>query len=86
MRSSWSTPATTPTAMSDTATTNSSQPDRRTHAGRRRMVQSGRTTGGRSVVVLVPDSKLAVAVLANVDGEHLDDHALKIAELFAEPE
>jgi len=56
------------------------------HAGRRRMVQSGRTTGGRSVVVLVPDSKLAVAVLANVDGEHLDDHALKIAELFAEPE
>jgi serine beta-lactamase-like protein LACTB, mitochondrial len=55
-------------------------------AGRRRIVQSGRTTGGRSVVVLVPDSKLTVALLANVDGEHLDDHALKIAELFAEPE
>ena len=55
-------------------------------AGRRRLVQSGRTIGGRSVVVLVPDSKLAVALLANVDGEHLDDHALKIAALFAEPE
>jgi CubicO group peptidase (beta-lactamase class C family) len=55
-------------------------------AGRRRLVQSGRTVGGRSVVVLVPDSKLAVALLANVDGEHLDDHALKIAALFAEPE
>lgn len=55
-------------------------------AGRRRLVQSGRTVGGRSVVVLIPDSKLAVALLANVDGEHLDDHALKIAELFAEPE
>ena len=55
-------------------------------AGRRRLVQSGRTVGGRSVVVLVPDAKLSVAVLANVDGEHLDDHALKIAELFAEPE
>ncbi|HEX9287742.1 MAG TPA: serine hydrolase domain-containing protein [Thermoanaerobaculia bacterium] len=55
-------------------------------AGRRRLVQSGRTPGGRSVVVLVPESRLAVAVLANVDGEHLDDHALKIAALFAEPE
>ena len=55
-------------------------------AGRRRLVQSGRTVGGRSVVVLIPDAKLSVAVLANVDGEHLDDHALKIAELFAEPE
>jgi serine beta-lactamase-like protein LACTB len=55
-------------------------------AGRRRLVQSGRTVGGRSVVVLIPDAKLAVALLANVDGEHLDDHALKIAELFAEPE
>ena len=55
-------------------------------AGRRRLVQSGRTVGGRSVVVLVPESRLAVALLANVDGEHLDDHALKIAELFAEPE
>jgi CubicO group peptidase (beta-lactamase class C family) len=55
-------------------------------AGRRRLVQSGRTVGGRSVVVLVPESRLSVALLANVDGEHLDDHALKIAELFAEPE
>ncbi|HEY3171564.1 MAG TPA: serine hydrolase domain-containing protein [Thermoanaerobaculia bacterium] len=55
-------------------------------AGRRRLVQSGRTPGGRSVVVLIPESKLAVALLANVDGEHLDDHALKIAALFAEPE
>jgi serine beta-lactamase-like protein LACTB, mitochondrial len=54
--------------------------------GRRRLVQSGRTVGGRSVVVLIPDTRLAVALLANVDGEHLDDHALKIAELFAEPE
>ena len=54
--------------------------------GRRRLVQSGRTIGGRSVLVLVPESRLAVAVLANVDGEHLDDHALKIADLFAEPE
>ena len=55
-------------------------------AGRRRLVQSGRTVGGRSVLVLVPDSKLSVALLANVDGEHLDDHAMKIADLFAEPE
>jgi hypothetical protein len=54
--------------------------------GRRRIVQSGRTVGGRSVLVLVPESRLTVAVLANVNGEHLDDHALKIAELFAEPE
>lgn len=54
--------------------------------GRRRLVQSGRTPGGRSVLVLVPESRLAVAVLANVNGEHLDDHALKIAELFAEAE
>ncbi len=54
--------------------------------GRRRLVQSGRTVGGRSVVVLIPDAKLSLALLANVDGEHLDDHALKIAELFAEPE
>jgi len=36
--------------------------------------------------VLVPESRLTVAVLANVNGEHLDDHALKIADLFAEPE
>ncbi|HVE66502.1 MAG TPA: serine hydrolase domain-containing protein [Thermoanaerobaculia bacterium] len=55
-------------------------------AGRRRLVQSGRTVGGRSVVVLVPEARLSVALLANVDGEHLDDHALKIAALFAEPE
>ena len=55
-------------------------------AGRRRFVQSGRTPGGRSVVVLVPEARLAVALLANVDGEHLDDHALSIASLFAEPE
>ena len=54
--------------------------------GRRRLVQSGRTPGGRSVLVLVPEARLAVAVLANVNGEHLDDHALKIAELFAEPD
>lgn len=54
--------------------------------GRRRLVQSGRTPGGRSVLVLVPESRLAVAVLANVNGEHLDLHALKIADLFAEPE
>lgn len=55
-------------------------------AGRRRLVQSGRTVGGRSVVVLVPEARLSVALLANVDGEHLDDHALKIAALFAQPE
>jgi hypothetical protein len=36
--------------------------------------------------VVVPEARLAVAVLANVNGEHLDDHALKIAELFAEPD
>jgi serine beta-lactamase-like protein LACTB, mitochondrial len=54
--------------------------------GRRRLVQSGRTPGGRSVLVLVPEARLAVAVLANVNGEHLDDHALKIADLFAEPD
>jgi CubicO group peptidase (beta-lactamase class C family) len=54
--------------------------------GRRRLVQSGRTAGGRSVLVLVPEARLTVAVLANVNGEHLDDHALKIAELFAEPD
>lgn len=54
--------------------------------GRRRLVQSGRTVGGRSVLVLVPESRLTVAVLANVNGEHLDDHALKIADLFAEPD
>jgi CubicO group peptidase (beta-lactamase class C family) len=54
--------------------------------GRRRLVQSGRTPGGRSVLVVVPEARLAVAVLANVNGEHLDDHALKIAELFAEPD
>lgn len=54
--------------------------------GRRRLVQSGRTVGGRSVLVLVPEARLAVAVLANVNGEHLDDHALKIADLFAEPD
>lgn len=53
-------------------------------SGRRRLVQSGRTVGGRSVVVLVPERKLTVALLANVDGEHLTDHALKIAELFAD--
>ena len=57
-----------------------------TSGGRRRLVQSGRTAGGRSVLVLVPESRLTVAVLANVNGEHLDDHALKIADLFAEPE
>jgi CubicO group peptidase (beta-lactamase class C family) len=54
--------------------------------GRRRLVQSGRTPGGRSVLVVVPEARLAVAVLANVNGEHLDDHALKIADLFAEPD
>jgi serine beta-lactamase-like protein LACTB, mitochondrial len=54
--------------------------------GRRRLVQSGRTPGGRSVLVLVPESRLTVAMLANVNGEHLDDHALKVAELFAEPD
>ena len=54
--------------------------------GRRRLVQSGRTPGGRSVLVLVPEARLAVAVVANVNGEHLDDHALKIADLFAEPD
>jgi len=55
-------------------------------AGRRRFVQSGRTPGGRSVLVLLPEARLAVALLANVDGEHLGDHALSIASLFAEPE
>jgi CubicO group peptidase (beta-lactamase class C family) len=55
-------------------------------AGRRRLVESGRTPGGRSVLVLVPEVRLTVAMLANVNGEHLDDHALKVAELFAAPE
>lgn len=54
--------------------------------GRRRLVQSGRTAGGRSVLVVVPEARLAVAMLANVNGEHLDTHALKVADLFAEPD
>jgi len=54
--------------------------------GRLRYLQSGRTVGGRSAIVLVPEHGLAVTLLANIDGEHLDDHANRIASFFLEPE
>jgi len=54
--------------------------------GRLRLLQSGRTVGGRSVVILVPDSKLVVALLANIEGEHLDDHGNRIASFFLDGE
>jgi CubicO group peptidase (beta-lactamase class C family) len=51
-----------------------------------RMSQSGRTVGGRSAIVLVPEHRLVVVILANIDGDHLDDHANRIATFFLEPE
>lgn len=51
-----------------------------------RMSQSGRTVGGRSAIVLVPERRLVVVILANIDGDHLDDHANRIATFFLEPE
>lgn len=52
--------------------------------GRRRLLQNGRTAGGRSALVLVPEARIAVALLANIEGEHLDDHAGAIATYFLE--
>ena len=52
----------------------------------RRLSQSGRTIGGRSAIILVPERRLVVTLLANIDGAHLDDHANRIAGFFLEPE
>lgn len=55
-------------------------------SGGPRMSQSGRTVGGRSAIVLVPERRLVVVILANIDGDHLDDHANRIATFFLEPD
>lgn len=54
--------------------------------GRLRLMQSGRTVGGRSAIVLVPEARLAVVLLANIEGEHLDDHSNRIASFFLDGE
>jgi serine beta-lactamase-like protein LACTB len=54
--------------------------------GRLRLMQSGRTVGGRSAFVLVPNERLVVALLSNIEGEHLDDHGNRIASLFLDSE
>jgi CubicO group peptidase (beta-lactamase class C family) len=51
-------------------------------SGIRRAVHSGSAIGGRSAIVMLPDHRVVVVLLANVEGDRLTGAALQIADAF----
>ncbi len=53
--------------------------------GRVYAAQSGGGVGGRGAIYLLPDESIAVALLANMNGEPLTDEAARVAAVFSKP-
>src|SRR5687768_2213054 len=54
--------------------------------GQRRVVHSGSAIGGRAVIFMLPDDRVVVAIMSNVEGERLTAPASMIARLFRQPQ
>ena len=54
--------------------------------GQRRVVHSGSAIGGRAVIFMLPDDRVVVAIMSNVEGERLTAPAGMIARLFRQPQ
>jgi serine beta-lactamase-like protein LACTB len=50
--------------------------------GRQTIFHSGTPMGGRAIIMLIPDAKMVIVLLANLNGNFLDKDVLPLTEIF----